>query len=201
MESQNKIELLIVEYMKRLYKKNYITILGGNISIKHNNLIYITPSKKDKANLCADDIAIVDLYGNIIRSNISISIEKEAHTSVYFQRHDVGAIIHSHPLWASLFCFSDITPQLNLLEEAMYYINNIEYVDFKPMGSTNLAEEISKKCNNTNVIIVKNHGIFTFGKNITEAFERLELIERIAFYSYLLNKKDIKVFTLNNLFL
>lgn len=197
----NKIELLIVEYMKRMYKRNYITILGGNISVKCDNHIYITPSQKDKANLTTEDIITLDLYGNVIKPGIKVSIEKEVHTSVYFQRSDVGAIIHSHPLWASIFCFTDIKPQLSILEEALYYINNIEYVDYKPMGSIQLAEEVSKKCQNSNVIIVKNHGLFTLGKNLVEAFERLELMERIAFYSVILNQEKFNVYTLKSLLL
>ena len=54
------------------------------------------------------------------------------------------------------------------------------------MGTTELANEVSKISKTHNVILMENHGVLTVGKSLLEAFYRLEVLEqaaRMTFYS------------------
>jgi ribulose-5-phosphate 4-epimerase/fuculose-1-phosphate aldolase len=53
----------VAMFMQRLYRQKLTTSLGGNISLKADNTIFITPSQMDKDRLTADDIIEMDLTG------------------------------------------------------------------------------------------------------------------------------------------
>lgn len=177
----------VAYYTRRLYRQKLTTCLGGNISLRTNNHVYITPSQVDKARLTAQNIVVMDVMGTIVKANHKPSMETAMHLSVYSKRSDVNAIIHAHSFWASLLALSDLQLVNNISDESYYTIKHLAFCDYKTMGTPDLANEVASKIQNANALILKNHGVLTIGKTLAEAFERLEVLENIAHYSYLAN--------------
>ena len=68
--------------------------------------MYITPSSIDKAAIMPSQVAIIDIASaRSLTPDIRVSIEGEMHRQVYLTREDVCAVVHSHPLFASLYSF------------------------------------------------------------------------------------------------
>ncbi|HQJ59152.1 MAG TPA: class II aldolase/adducin family protein, partial [Bacteroidales bacterium] len=65
--------------MRRLYLQKLTTSLGGNISMKIDDRILITPSQIDKNDLKAKDIAYLTTNGDILKTKHKISIETPMH--------------------------------------------------------------------------------------------------------------------------
>lgn len=177
----------VAYFTRRLYRQKLTTSLGGNISLRANNHVYITPSQVDKARLTSQDIIVMDLNGAIVKANHNPSMETAMHLSVYSKRSDVNAIIHAHSFWASLPAVSNLQLVNNISDESYFTIKHIAFCDYKTMGTHDLANEATSKIQNANALILKNHGVLTIGKTLTEAFERLEVLENMAHYSYLAN--------------
>ena len=93
----------IVEYCRKLVKEGLTKGTGGNISIidKSSNTICISSSGQDYCQMQADDIAIVDLEGNIIEGNRKPSSELTMHLLIYKNYPQANAIVHCHSVYAT----------------------------------------------------------------------------------------------------
>lgn len=174
-------------FMQRLYRQKLTTSLGGNISLKADNTIFISPSQVDKDSLTAGDIIELDLNGNLLKANHPASMETQMHLSVYRTRSDVKAVIHAHAFWASLFALSDLEPLTDISDEAYYTIKRLATCNYKTMGTSDLATEVGERVKNADVLILQNHGVLTCGASLVEALERLEVVDNMAHYAYLAN--------------
>ena len=92
----------ISKFMRRLYQQKLTTSLGGNISMKINDRILITPSQIDKNDLKAKDIAHLTTNGDILKSKHKISLETPMHIAIYNARSDIQVIMHAHPFWCTV---------------------------------------------------------------------------------------------------
>lgn len=66
-------------------------------------------------------------------------------------------------------------------------------IDYEKPGSDELAVKSAKALKNEDVLILKNHGVISTGKNIEEACSLAEFVEDIAktqFISHTLNLSD-----------
>lgn len=188
-QKYKKLATQIASYMQRMYAKKLITTLSGNISCRIGKKILITPSQIDKNNLKYSDIILLSIDGEIIEGKHKQSIETPLHLSIYKKRKDTKAIIHAHPFWGSLLAFTNLSFISDILEESFLMIPKIEFCNYAPMGSEELAKEVSKKIENADVLILENHGVITTGRNLPESLEKLEVLENIAHYSFLISKK------------
>lgn len=175
----------VAYYMQRLYRRKLTTTLGGNISIKAGQLMIITPSQKDKDRLTANDMVVVDLLTATTLTTQQPSMEYRFHMGIYATRGDVEAIIHAHPFWGTWLAITGTQPKINLLDESLYFLKNVAFCNYAPMGTEMLATEVSKNAQSSDVLILKNHGVITMGKSLCEALEKMEVLENIAHYTYI----------------
>ncbi|WP_457611682.1 L-fuculose phosphate aldolase [Methanocaldococcus sp.] len=164
----------IVEVCKALYDRKYVVGSGGNVSVRLGNRVYITPTGSILGFLKEEDLAIVDMNGKILRGKPSS--ELNLHLKIYKKREDVNAIIHTHSL-ISTYIGSRKKIEIKTFE-GKHFIKKIDYVDFIQPGSLELAEEVSKK--EGDIIILKNHGIISLGKDLKEAYIKVEVLEEQA---------------------
>jgi len=181
----------IIYYVNRLYNKQLISSSGGNISVRaDDNLMLITPSGLDKGNLTETDICLADFDGNLMLSenqsdNLKLSMESQIHIAVYKARPDVRAIIHSHPIFASAYSSTQEIINTHLTGEIYAVVGEPFYVEYARMGSVQLAELVGKSSADANVLILANHGVIAYGKDIFEAYNRTEIIEYAAHLTFL----------------
>jgi L-fuculose-phosphate aldolase len=188
-EKFNKYKKEVVTFMRRLYRQKLTTSLGGNISIRIKDNVFITPSQKDKATLSPEDIIVLNLYEELTNTELKPSMEYKFHIAIYKERNDINAIIHAHPFWGTWLAITHIKPNVYLTDEAFYTIRNVALCNYALMGSEELSNEIKKNIKTADILILKNHGIVSTGKDLCTAIERIEVLENIAHYTYLNTKK------------
>ncbi len=171
-----------INFCHKLYDRKYIVGSGGNVSIKKETLIYMTPTGSILGFLKEEDIAIVDMDGNIIKGKPTSEINM--HLNLYKKRKDINAIVHTHSIYSTALSIVDKKIEL-LTPEAEIFIKEIGYVPYLKAGSIELANEVSKR--NEDVIVLKNHGIVCVGKNLTEAYLKTEVMEEIAKLNYIIH--------------
>ena len=184
MKLQNKYKnerIEVARFMKRLYKHGLTTTSGGNISWRLNDeLIIITPSATDKGRMKWKEVGIMSILGENLTPWLKPSIEYAFHLNIYKKRKDVTAIVHAHPVFASSFTAMKSEINTSLTAEARAICGQPLFVPYALMGSEELAEIVSEKSNNADILLLENHGILTTGTDLLKAFDKLEVLENAA---------------------
>jgi len=157
----------VARFMRRLYKHGLTTTSGGNISLRlSDDVILITPSATDK--------------GRMRWKEVKPSIETAMHLAIYKKKNDVRAIVHAHPVVASLFTAIKGRINTNLTAEARAILGEPLFVRYALMGSSELAQVAAENILKSDILLLENHGILTTGLNLLQAFDRIEVLENAA---------------------
>ena len=170
----------LTEVMKKLYSRGLISIYGGNASmlLRDDNALLITPSGFNKENLREEDLVKVDLLSGKVLGEGKPSSELRTHLAIYGANKEAKAVVHAHPptlvgLCSAGFDFGVYTPEQALL------VGEPGVIDFC-LGER-LAETVSAlACTTCQAVVVKNHGVFAWGKDLTEAYAKIEILEEAA---------------------
>lgn len=178
MKDKHKKE--VAKIMNRLYKKGLTTTSGGNVSLRVENKVYITPSQTDKGNMKSDEIGVITLEGENLTPSLKLSMETGMHLAIYQQRNDIKAIVHAHPFTATTLAAEPNLIDTTINGEARAMLGNPAFASYQTMGTKELANDVAKAILTCNVVILQHHGILAVGLNLLQAFDRLELMEMTA---------------------
>jgi L-fuculose-phosphate aldolase len=171
----------VARFMRRLYKHGLTTTSGGNISLRlSEELILITPSATDKGRMKWKEIGIVSIFGENLTPHLKPSIETAMHLSIYKKKAEVLAIVHAHPVFASLFTAIKAKINTNLTAEAKAILGDPLFVKYAVMGSAALAEVAAENILKSDILLLENHGILTTASNLLQAFDKIEVLENAA---------------------
>jgi L-fuculose-phosphate aldolase len=171
----------VAHFMRRLYKHGLTTTSGGNISLRlSDDLILITPTATDKGRMKWKEVGIVNIFGENFTPQLKPSIETAMHLAIYKRKNDVSAIVHAHPVFASLFTAIKAKINTNLTSEAKAILGDPLLVRYAVMGSKALAEVAAENIMKSDILLLENHGILTTGSTLLQAFDKIEVLENAA---------------------
>ena len=155
-------------------------------AVVHGNF-YGTPMKPLQALFASgqDVLLDVDVQG---AAQLKLSIESEMHRRIYLEREDVGAVVHSHPLYASMFSALEEKIDTKLLAESYYLLLDVCKAPYALMGTSELAQNVAMTIRKCNAMLLENHGALTVGRSLLQAFERMEVLENAAKLTYMTGK-------------
>ena len=175
--------------MARLYDRGLTTAGGGNVSAREGDVMYITPSGGDKSCIPPSMIAAVDIEsGKNMTPHLRLSIEAEMHRAVYLAYDDVRAVVHSHPLHASMFSALEESIDTHFIAESYYLLGEVVKAPYALMGTKELAENVCRALAGRKAVLLENHGALTTGTALLQAFERMEVLENAAKLTYMTGK-------------
>ncbi len=175
----------------RMVNCNLISGSSGNVSVrvKGEEKVAITPTSLDYYKMKKEDIIVINFNQDIIVGELAPSVESAMHLAVYKAREDVGAVIHSHSIFATVLAVLH-KPILPIVEELVPYIGGeVEVANYGQAGSEELAKNAVESLKDKSAVLLANHGALCCGKNLNKAFKICELVERTAkiyFYSLLI---------------
>lgn len=172
----------VIDYAHQMTAKGLIAGTWGNISVRipKTELLAITPSGRDYMTLTTDDITIVNLQGEWVDGNYKPSSELPLHLAVYRARQDVGAIIHTHSIYAGACAASRKSIPAIIEDVAMMNGGDIEVADYAANGSAELAASCVCALGDRQAVLLANHGMIGCGANLKEAMTMCELVEKTA---------------------
>ncbi|MBQ6713796.1 MAG: class II aldolase/adducin family protein [Selenomonadales bacterium] len=172
----------VIEYAHRMTEKGLIAGTWGNISVRipDTDMIAITPSGRDYMTLVPSDIAIVNMKGEWVDGNYKPSSELPLHLAVYRARQDVGALIHTHSIYASACAAARRSIPAIIEDVAMMNGGVIEVAEYAANGSTELAANTVRALGEHQSVLLANHGMLGCGSNLKEAMTMCELVEKTA---------------------
>ena len=174
---------LIVESGIKMYNSGLTIETWGNISVRDplTDLVYLTPSGMDYTKCIAADISVCNLQGDIIESYRKPTIEKQLHLSIYKNRPEVNAVVHTHPIYSTVFsCMGEEIPLL--IDEAAQTLGApIKTAKYALPGSSELADECVKTlAKNANACLFQSHGAVCVGECMDAAFKVPTVLEVTA---------------------
>lgn len=171
----------IIEIGKRMYNKGFVAANDGNISVKVGpNAIWTTPTGVSKGFMTQDILVKIDLNGKVIMGRSKPSSEAKMHLRVYQENPDVMAVTHAHPPVATSFAIAGISLDKAVLPEAVVQLGSVPIAHYATPGSQDVPDSIAPFCKSHNGVLLANHGALSWGKDVFEAFYRLESMEYYA---------------------
>jgi len=177
---KREIKETIVQIGKRLYGRHLNGGYGGNISIRDDEAIYITPSGMPKDILEYSDVLVMDFKGNLLEGHGKPSSEMLFHIFIYKGRKDVKAIVHSHPPIATGFAIANRPLVKPVHEETTIILGKVPVLPYEVTSSKELAKNVSNAFKKYNAVLLANHGAVTVGDTAEKAFRRMEELENIC---------------------
>lgn len=164
-----------------LYQKDLVTATDGNVSMQaEEGFILLTPSGKHKGMLEPEEILVLDGDGAVREGSGRPSKEYPMHRAVYEQRPEVNAVIHTHPVYTTAFALAGRNLPNDYLIEMPMMLGRTALAPFALPGTKEMAEAVKPYLEECSAILLKNHGALTMGKDLTEAYCRMEVMESIA---------------------
>lgn len=174
-----------------LNEKNLCPATSGNFSIRiDHDLVAVTVSGKHKGELTPEDVMLVNLEGKAQNSSKKPSAETFLHTTIYSLFEDVGAILHTHTLNGSVLSRmvapeTSITTEGYEIHKAFRGITTHESEVVIPIFENNqdipaLAREVAQYLMDhpqTYGFLIRNHGLYTWGRDMKETKIRVETFE------------------------
>ncbi|MGH3598531.1 MAG: class II aldolase/adducin family protein, partial [Mycobacterium sp.] len=116
-------EAAVLAAAKDMLRRGLVEGTAGNISARREdgNLV-ITPSSVDYAEMTLDDLVLVDPDGGVLQAadGRSPSTEMKLHLACFKAFDDIGSVIHSHPVWATMFAIAHQSIPACIDEFAVY---------------------------------------------------------------------------------
>ena len=170
----------LIEYGKLAGVKNFTPGFSGNLSARCGDKILITATGTANGYLSEDDFALIDFDGNKIEGDKKPSSEKMLHVEFYRQREDINYIFHVHSPYLTAFSAAGKALDKDILAEIVYCFDYIPLAEYALPGSKELVENTSKFFKDFDVVLMANHGVIVGGKDVKDAYLKLELCEAYA---------------------
>ena len=172
-----KIKKELIETCKYLEQKGYINAVDGNVSIKVNDRIFITPSKMRKSSLKPRDIAILDLTGKQVAGSKTASSEALLHIKSYQLRADISAVVHAHPTFLTAHAICGKPVKTDAFAEMIAVFKEIKVAAYGRPGTTHIFDGVAPILATDNAVLLGNHGTMVVGEDLQTAVNLLEAAE------------------------
>jgi L-fuculose-phosphate aldolase len=168
---------------KDMLAKGLVEGTAGNISARREDgTIVITPSSVDYADMALDDLCLVDLDGTTLeaKQGRSPSSEMSLHLACYKAFDDVGSVIHSHPVYATMFAITHSDIPACIDEFAIYVGGAVRCTRYAASGTADVGSEAVEARQDRGAALIANHGMVAVAPNPNKALHITALVERSA---------------------
>lgn len=163
---------------------------GGNFSILlHRDPLrfLITPSGVDKGRVSAGELIELDATGAVVEGDGRPSAEALLHVPILEERH-AGAVVHTHSIWNTL---ASLAPGNELkitgFEMLKGLRGNTSHQDVEIIPVLENSQDIKslsaeirgilRKYPQCHAVLLRGHGLYTWGEDIFETRRHLEVLE------------------------
>ena len=167
--------MVLADTCRMLYDRNLTVSAGGNMSVRlDDEYILITPSGRNKGALAPEDMIVVSMDGEAL-GDAKPSIETGMHLGIYGNNPDAGAVVHCHPLNCIALTMkgrvrTDLTP------EGVLLLGDVPTVGYMTPGTKELEDAVAAHAA-SKAILLTRHGAVTVGRDLQQAFDRMEELE------------------------
>ncbi len=165
-----------------LPKNGLVTWTGGNVSGRdpETGLVVIKPSGVRYEDLRPEHLVVVDLQGKCVEGNLKPSSDTASHLYIYRHRPDVNGVVHTHSPYATAFAALGKPIPVYLTAIADEFGCPIPCGGFALIGGEQIGQVVVESIGDSPAVLLKNHGVFTVGKNAEAAVKAAVMVEDVA---------------------
>ena len=168
----------IVEAGRRLWEREYVDGNAGNISARlGTHFVICTPTRVSKGEMRAEDMCLADLEGTILAGNPARTSEIYLHLEIYKANPKARAIVHCHPQYATAFAMTGSAPPAGFHSEYETMIGPVPVAAYETPGTQEFARTVLPFVEQSNTILLSNHGIVCWADTVKHAEWLVETFE------------------------
>lgn len=193
---------MLEELKKEVYEANLllpkyglVTFTWGNVSgmDREKGLFVIKPSGVEYDKLTPQDMVVMDLEGNQVEGELRPSSDTPTHVILYRRFPEVCGIVHTHSAWATSWAQAGRDIPCYGTTHADYFYGEIPCVrgltkeeiegEYEKNTGIVIADEFAvrkKDPQATPATLVRNHGVFAWGRDAKEAVRSAVVVEEVA---------------------
>ena len=182
-KSEDALRAEIVRAGQWMHAHEYVDGTSGNISARLDaDHLLATPSGLAKEFLEPDQLIIVNTRGELVSGAPGLTPTSELlmHLEAYRRRPDVGAVVHAHPVTSVALSIAGISLAECVIPEAVVVLGLVPTIPYATPASAENQRAISEVIVGHDAIILQYHGTLTVGRDVMEAYLRLETLEHTA---------------------
>ena len=181
MEPYQHLAEELVRFGKMMHHIGFVSGTDGNLSIRlDDENVLATPTCISKGMMQASDMVVVDMQGRQVRGERNVSSEIGMHLTIYRMRTDVAAIAHAHPCTATGFAAAGIALDKPICSELVVSLGAIPLASYATPGTADLSESLRPFIADYDAILMANHGVVSYGKDLEDAYLKMETVEHFA---------------------
>ncbi|MGE5696988.1 MAG: L-fuculose-phosphate aldolase [Candidatus Sericytochromatia bacterium] len=176
-------EQAVLAAAKDMLRRGLVEGTAGNLSARRpdGNLV-ITPSSVNYSEMALADLVVVDPDGTVLetKEGRSPSTEMQLHLACYHAFDDIGAVIHSHPVWATMFAVARQPIPACIDEFAVYCGGDVLCAEYAASGTPEVGTNAVRALDGRAAALIANHGLVAVGPRPDRALHVTALVERTA---------------------
>lgn len=188
-----QLKLKVYQANIDLVKHGLVIFTWGNASAidREKGLVVIKPSGVSYDDMKPEHMVVVDLDGNIIEGSLKPSSDTPTHLVLYKSFSNIGGVVHTHSTYATAWAQAGIDLPNIGTTHADYFSTDIpctgdmtqEQVEGeyeKDTGTVIVERFQSLNPDHTPGVLVKNHGPFSWGRDVNDAVHNAVVMEQVA---------------------
>jgi L-fuculose-phosphate aldolase len=170
----------LLDVCMQMLKNDLVIGSAGNVSVRVNDHVVITPSSILYHDMRSDDMVVLDMDGAVLEGSRNPSIEYKMHLELYNTREDAKAVVHTHSLYASAMAVLN-EPLPPIIDETVPKLgSDIRVSKYAMPGTKDLAQSVREAMEERSAALIGNHGAVCIAKTLEEALHLAILLERIC---------------------
>ena len=182
MVSENMAREQLALLHAQLWQSGLVVWTGGNISQRVDGGFLIKPSGVMYDQLTPESMVLCDLGGSPVASGQAPSSDTAAHAYVYRNMPEVGGVVHTHSNYACAWAAAGRAIPCVLTAMADEFGGEIPIGPFALIGDDSIGRGIVETLSGQNspAVLLKQHGVFTIGKDAKSALKAAVMCEDVA---------------------
>jgi len=174
-----KLKEELVELHLELPKNNLVVWTGGNVSARdaETGLVVIKASGIRYEEMKPKHMVVVDIDGKMVDGDYKPSSDVHSHLYIYKYRPDVGGVVHTHSAYATAFAAVGKPIPCVLTAIADEFGGSIPCGRFALIGDEAIGKVVIESIGKSSAVLLKNHGVFTIGKDAKSAVKAAVMTE------------------------
>ncbi len=181
--SEQELREQMVMHGRSIYERGLTSGSSGNISVRIDNGILVTPTNCCLGRLDAKRISKVDPQGNLL-SGDKPSKELFLHLAMYRSRPKDQSIVHLHSTYSvAVSCLANVDPDNAIPPITAYYVmrvGRLPLIGYFPPGDQSLAAEVERVACASRAMLLANHGPVVSAMDLDSAVYAVEELEETA---------------------
>jgi L-fuculose-phosphate aldolase len=182
----------LLDIGRRMWSRGLVAANDGNISVRvGDDRVLCSPTGVSKGAMTADQLAVVDLDGTVLERGTAggPSSEIRMHLGVYRESAGVRAVVHAHPVHATIFALLGQPLDAHLLPEIVLTMPVIPVAPYATPSTHAVPESVIPFVNSGRACLLEQHGALTWGPDLESAYLDMERLEYVAQLTFLLRQR------------